>query len=179
VRGLEIKTPVDYGLEAGPLAVGNIWWGTEGYVVAPNYTSGVAFDYDGHELTQWRGGEYLAHFANFLDAVRSRRHEDLHLDIEEGHLSSALAHLGNVSLALGEPVSPGTRATLAADDPRVQATWTSFAAHLAEHEIDYATTRLLLGRELVIDPKSEQATDATANALFTREYRRGFELPPA
>jgi hypothetical protein len=177
VRGLEIKTPVDFGLAAGPLGVANIWWGTTGYVVAPNYTSGVAFDYDGHKLGAWSGGEYKAHFANFLDAVRSRRHEDLHLDIEEGHLSSALAHLGNVSWALGEPVEPGKRPTLAAAEPHVRGTWESFEQHLGEQEIDYAATNLRLGRELVIDPKTERTTDAAANALFTREYRKGFELP--
>ncbi|NDH36078.1 MAG: hypothetical protein EBX67_11565 [Betaproteobacteria bacterium] len=27
--------------------------------------------------------------------MKSRRHQDLHLDIEDGHLSSAIAHLGN------------------------------------------------------------------------------------
>ncbi|MFM9059688.1 MAG: Gfo/Idh/MocA family protein [Planctomycetaceae bacterium] len=179
VRGLEVKTPVDFGLKAGRLGVANIWWGTKGYVVAPNYTSGAAFDLDGHQLGTWSGGEYKAHFANFLDAVRSRRPEDLHLDIEEGHLSSALAHMGNVSWALGEPVDPGTRPKLAADEPHVRATWESFEKHLGEQEIDYAATKLLLGRELVIDPKTERSTDDAANALFTREYRQGFELPVA
>jgi predicted dehydrogenase len=179
VRGLEIKSPVDFGLHAGPLRVGNIWWGTEGYVVAPANDRAVAFDYDGHELGKWSGGEFRDHFVNFLDAVRSRRREDLHLDIEDGHLSSALAHLGNVSWALGEPVEPGTRANLGADDPRVQATWESFEQHLAGQEIDYRATKLLLGRELAIDPHTERTTDDAANAHFTREYRRGFELPEA
>jgi predicted dehydrogenase len=177
VRGLEIKTPVTYGLKVEPLRVANIWWGTEGYVVAPNYVSGVAFDYDGHELGAWSKGNDQYHYDNFIEAVKSRRREDLHLDIEEGHLSSALAHLGNVSWALGAAVEPGTRATLAADEPRVQATWESFEKHLGEQQIDFAATKLLLGRELDIDPRTERATDAAANALFTREYRTGYELP--
>ena len=177
VRGLEIKTPVTFGLAAGPLGVGNIWWGTEGYVVAPSYTSGVAFDYDGKELGKWAGGSYQAHFANFVAAVKSRRHEDLHLDIEDGHLSSALAHLGNVSWALGAVAEPGTRPSLAADDARVAATLENFAAHLRENAVDFATTPLKLGRELTIDPETERATDPEANRLFTREYRTGYELP--
>ncbi|HMC10669.1 MAG TPA: Gfo/Idh/MocA family oxidoreductase, partial [Pirellulaceae bacterium] len=98
VRGLPIKTPVTFGLKGGPFnGAANIWYGTEGYAVGPNYSSGVAFDYDGNELGKWSGGEYQAHFANFVKAIRSRNHKDLHLDIEDGHLSSALAHLGNVS----------------------------------------------------------------------------------
>jgi len=177
VRGLEIKTPVTFGLAAGPLGVANIWWGTDGYAVAPNYTSGVAFDYDGKQLGAWSGGKYQAHFANFVAAVKSRRHQDLHLDIEEGHLSSALAHLGNVSWALGKPVEPGTPPTLAADEKHVRQTFESFTAHLRENEVDFQTTPLLLGRELTIDPRTERSTDPEANRLFTREYRTGYELP--
>ena len=37
------------------------------------------------------------HFKTFLSAVRSGRREDLGADIEEGHLSSALCHLGNIA----------------------------------------------------------------------------------
>ena len=177
VRGLEIKTPVTFGLAAGPLGVANIWWGTEGYAVAPSYTAGVAFDYDGKELGKWSGGTYQAHFANFVAAVKSRRHQDLHLDIEDGHLSSALAHLGNVSWTLGGPVEPGTRPTLAAVEKHVGQTFDSFAAHLRENEIDFQKTPLRLGRELSIDPRTERSTDPEANGLFTRDYRPGYELP--
>ncbi|GIS58126.1 MAG: hypothetical protein CM1200mP2_03510 [Planctomycetaceae bacterium] len=45
------------------------------------------------------------HFANFVSAVRSRKHTDLNADIENGHLSSALCHLGNVSYRLGQAIS--------------------------------------------------------------------------
>ena len=123
------------------------------------------------------GGQIPAHFANFVAAVKSRRHADLHLDIEEGHLSSALAHLGNASWALGEQVDPGTRPTLGADDERVRATFDSFAAHLRENEVDFRKTPLALGRELTIDPATERSTDPEANRLFTRDYRKGYELP--
>jgi hypothetical protein len=177
VRGLEIKAPETFGLKAGPLGVANIWWGSEGYVVAPNYTSGVAFDYDGKELGKWSGGSDQHHYDNFVTAVKSRRREDLNLDIEDGHLSSALAHLGNVSWALGQAVEPGTRPGLAADDPRVKQTLESFEAHLAANGVNFAETNLTLGRTLTIDPKTETSDDPEANRLFTREYRKGYELP--
>ena len=177
VRGLEIKTPVTFGLAVEPLRVGNIWWGTEGYVVAPSYSSGAAFDYEGKQLGAWSGGSYQNHFANFVKAIKSRRHEDLHLDIEDGHLSSALAHLGNVSWALGEPVEPGTPPGLAADNQQVRETLASFDAHLVENDVDFSVTPLSLGRLLTIDPETERSNDAEANRLFTREYRKGFELP--
>ena len=47
------------------------------------------------------------HFGNFIDAVRSRKHEDLNADILEGHLSSALCHLANISYRLGEQAADG------------------------------------------------------------------------
>jgi hypothetical protein len=40
------------------------------------------------------------HFSNFIDCVRSRRSQDLHADILEGHLSSSLCHLGNIACRL-------------------------------------------------------------------------------
>ena len=177
VRGLDVKTSLELFPQTKPLRIANIWWGTDGFVVAPSYAAGAAFTYDGEELGTWSGGSEKAHFANFVTAVKSRRHEDLHLDIEDGHLSSALAHLGNVSWALGKPVEPGTRPTLAADDKRVSGTFDSFEAHLRENEVDFAKTPLKLGRELVVDPVTERSNDPEANRLFTREYRKGYELP--
>jgi predicted dehydrogenase len=179
VRGLPIKTPVTFGLK-GPSpfsGASNVWYGTTGFAVGPNYNSGAAFDYEGNELGKWSGGTYQLHFANFVTAIKSRNHRDLHLDIEDGHLSSALAHLGNVSWALGDVVSLGTRPTLAASDRHVADTWDSFESHLRESDVDFAATKLKLGRELTIDPATERSTDPEANRLFTRDYRKGFELP--
>ena len=44
------------------------------------------------------------HFENFIEAVRSRNRELLTAEIEEGHLSSALCHLGNVAYRLGRAI---------------------------------------------------------------------------
>lgn len=178
VRGLPIKTPVTFGLKGGPFnGAANIWYGTKGYAVGPNYTSGIAFDYDGNELGRWSGGAYKAHFQNFLKGVKSRDYKDLHLDIEDGHLSSALAHLGNVSYRVGKEVPSGTRPSLLADDKYVAETMVSFEEHLKEHNVDFDKTKFYLGAELTIDPKTELSTNEEANRLFTREYREGFVLP--
>jgi hypothetical protein len=178
VRGLPIKSPITLGLNTkGFNGAMNVWYGEQGYAIGLNYTSGVAFDYDGKELGKWSGGEYQAHFANFLKAVRSRNHKDLHLDIEDGHLSSALAHLGNVSLRRGTPVAAGTRPAKVVEQKQVADTFASLESYLGEHAIDYNQTKLILGAALEIDPKTERSTDPEANKLFTREYRKGFELP--
>jgi hypothetical protein len=74
-------------------------------------------------------------------------------------------------------VTPGSRPALASDQEGVRKTFESFEAHLAENDVDYAQTKLFLGRQLVIDPKTESATDPAANALFGKQYRKGYELP--
>jgi hypothetical protein len=55
----------------------------------------------------------------------------------------------------------------------------SFEAHLAANGVDFAATKLTLGRTLTIDPTTETSADPEANRLFTREYRKGYELPRA
>ena len=46
-----------------------------------------------------------AHFENFIDCVRSRKTEDLRAPVEEGHFSTALCHLGNISYRVGRSLT--------------------------------------------------------------------------
>jgi predicted dehydrogenase len=41
------------------------------------------------------------HTANFINAVRSRRPEDLNADVETGHYSAALCHMANIAMRIG------------------------------------------------------------------------------
>jgi predicted dehydrogenase len=41
------------------------------------------------------------YFQNFIDCVKSRQHQQLLGDIEEGHYSAMLAHLGNIAYRVG------------------------------------------------------------------------------
>ena len=41
------------------------------------------------------------HFQNFVDCVKSRKSSDLIADIEEGHISTAMMHLGNIAYRTG------------------------------------------------------------------------------
>ncbi len=84
--------------EAGA-KIGVIVYGSEGYMVVPNYSAWTAFNPGGKEVAKGsKGGD---HFANFIKAVRSRNVSDLNADIEEGHQSAALCHLANISYRLG------------------------------------------------------------------------------
>lgn len=46
-------------------------------------------------------GREGSHFENFIQCVRSRKREDLHCEILEGHLSTSLCHLANIAFRTG------------------------------------------------------------------------------
>lgn len=56
------------------------------------------------------------HQGNWLDCVRSRRHEDLVCDIETGHRTATACHLGNISLKLGRQIRWDAKRELIVDD---------------------------------------------------------------
>ncbi|MGD0578998.1 MAG: Gfo/Idh/MocA family oxidoreductase [Bryobacteraceae bacterium] len=83
--------------------VGNIFYGSEGYLVINGYNSYQIYLGQKREKGPARKtGEPLDdHFANWLKAVRSRKTEEQNGPVETAHRASALAHLGNISFRLG------------------------------------------------------------------------------
>jgi predicted dehydrogenase len=147
-----------------------------GHVLVPNYTGATAFDKDGKEIKKWTGS--VDHFANFLDAVRSRKIEDLHADILEGHLSSALCHTGNISYRLGQKAAPGEIREKIKGDRDAQATFDRMVDHLKANEVDVNVDKLTLGPVLTMDPKKETFSgNADASKMLTRDYRKPFVVP--
>jgi predicted dehydrogenase len=156
--------------------VGNVFHGTEGSVVIPSYSGGAAFDKDGKQVMTFRGGG--DHFRNFIDCVRSRKVEELNGRIEDGHLSSALCHLGNISYRLGELVSFGTRPRDFEGNEAALETLERFEQHLVENGVDMQQSQYRLGRKLKIDARRETfGRDKEANAILFRDYREPFVVP--
>ncbi|RJP22957.1 MAG: gfo/Idh/MocA family oxidoreductase [Candidatus Omnitrophota bacterium] len=80
--------------------IGNLFFGSEGYMKTWGY--GNYQVYLGQNRTPGpKGGSGENHYENFIQAVRSRKRDDLHAEIEEGHLSAALCHLANASYLTG------------------------------------------------------------------------------
>ena len=80
--------------------VGNIFYGSKGFLAIDGYG----------EYKTWLGrdqepgpsrAEDGNNWANFIEAVRSRKQSDLNAPIEEGYLSTVLVHLANISYRLG------------------------------------------------------------------------------
>ena len=172
VRGLKTEKYKDAG-------VGVIFSGSNGYAVMPSYNGGTQFDKDGNKVKDFGGGGDDNHFGNFVKAVRSRKIEDLNADILEGHLSSALCHVGNISYRLGTPVAAkDITAKLQGDDEALE-TFDRFQQHLLDNKVDPATTKITLGPKLTLAGKEVFSGEraAEANKLTTREYRAPYIVP--
>jgi len=154
---------------------GWVFTGTEGIIADTSL-----FDLDG-KLVRSFAGKTESHFANFLQAVRSRKVADLHADILETHQSTALCHLGNISWRLGRPATPETiqkqLSQLKVHDD-VRETFERTRRHLAANDVDLEKSRLTLGPLLWMEMGQEKFADnARANAFLTRDYRKPFVVP--
>ncbi|MBN1108367.1 MAG: Gfo/Idh/MocA family oxidoreductase [Bacteroidales bacterium] len=80
--------------------VGNIFYGSEGYLVVYNYDRYESFLGRNNKPGPSRreGGD---HYANFIKAVRAHDKSILNGPVETAHLSSGLAHLGNIAYRTG------------------------------------------------------------------------------
>ena len=153
--------------------------GSDGYIVMDSYEGGKAYSKDGEVIKTFSGGG--DHFGNFVEAVRSRNHEDLNADILEGHLSAGLAHTATISYLLGEkaPVSKikDVIGRVESLDNEID-TLDRCVAHLKKNKVDLEKTPVTLGPMLTMDPAKEVFTNNdAANKMLTREYRKPFVVP--
>ncbi|HPD29642.1 MAG TPA: Gfo/Idh/MocA family oxidoreductase [Phycisphaerae bacterium] len=168
-RGLKTKQHKGAG-------VGVIFYGDEGYVVVPKYEGGAAFDLNGKVVKEFGGGG--DHHRNFINAVYSRKHTDLTADCLEGHLSSALCHLGNISYRLGtdQPFDSANKAF--GDNQEAHETFARIQEHLKDNAVPVDGLKYHVGPKLAFDVKAERFVgNEKANEMLTREYREPFVVP--
>jgi len=117
---LEFETRGRYTNDESSLGIriGNIFYGTEGYLELDGDTW-KAFrkrekePFAGSKTSEGKPADptFLAapggteHFANFLDAIRSGKDETLNCQISEGHMSSSLPLIANISYLLGRQLT--------------------------------------------------------------------------
>lgn len=166
------------GLKTGPYkaaTIGVVFHCEHGYLVSTAYTKAVAFDLDGKEIKRFGGGGN--HFQNFLDAVKSGHRTDLNAQILEGHLSSALCHLGNISYLLGNEEFLSRTDAPFGDQEAGNETFARMRQHLSKNGLDADKTTYQLGPALGFDPSSERFTGTgaeKANALLHRAFRKPY-----
>ena len=111
---LEFETRGRYSnAESGlGIKIGNIFYGSDGYLEIDGdtwkaYRKQEKVPFAGSkvigsaEAASLTGSNNTEHFVNFLDAIKSGKDETLHCDINEGHYSSAVPFLANISYRLG------------------------------------------------------------------------------
>jgi hypothetical protein len=89
-----------------PNTVGAVFYGSKGYLSVWDEDHGRYQSYLGREQEPGPSGSDIANnWANFIAALRTRKHEDLNAPIEEGAVSTTLVHLANIAYRLGRTLN--------------------------------------------------------------------------
>jgi predicted dehydrogenase len=105
---LEMETRGRYTNDEGSQGqeVGNLFFGADGWLEISGSTWKAFRKRERKPFAGSKDGEREgSHWANFLDALRSEKDETLHSDIHEGHLSTSLCHLANISYRVGRSLT--------------------------------------------------------------------------
>jgi predicted dehydrogenase len=122
-----------------------------------------------------RGGD---HFSTVIACVRSRDASKVHAEIEVGHYSAGLCHLGNISHRLGTPAAYDPKLGKVLGNEFATDSLERMAEHLKDSGIKFNGKNFVAGRKLDFDPKAERfLNDKEADALLTRNYRKPFVVP--
>jgi predicted dehydrogenase len=116
---------------------------------------------------------------NFIKALRSGRESDLRTGIENGHISTAVCHMGNISHRLGSSASREEAIELIGRDDAVLDAFGRMREHLRIHGVELDAGDLIVGPKLTIDTASEQFTGSwaeQANRFVKRSYREPYVI---
>jgi predicted dehydrogenase len=91
------------GERKDPNTIGNLWYGSKGYLAVEGYNKYYTFLGKDQQPGPARneGGN---NWQNFIDVVRSRNKEQQNNPIEEGAISVVLMHLANISYRVGRSI---------------------------------------------------------------------------
>jgi len=152
----------------------------EGGYFAGGRGGGWVYDPRGERIRQFPGDGGPTHQANFVEAVRSRNVGDLRADIEEGHISACLCHMGNLSYRLGRRQSPEAVKRAVRDYPTASEAVDRLLSHLEANEIDLERNPITLGPILSFDGEQERFVGESsewANMYLKRNYREPYVVP--
>ncbi|UCG47825.1 MAG: Gfo/Idh/MocA family oxidoreductase [Phycisphaerales bacterium] len=96
---------------------GNAFYGTRGMMILGKKDGWRLYGRRNELVDQMKGRlDSTAHHRNFLDAIKTG--EPLNADIQVGHLSAALAHLGNIAARVGRIIQFDPQAECVLNDDR-------------------------------------------------------------
>jgi len=179
VRGLPAKQGVNWEDQYRGVRFGLVIQCENGYF-AGGRGGGWTYDNNQKRIRQFPGDGGGAHYANFVEAVRSGKRDTLRADIREGHLSAALCHMANISYRLGRRQSVEETNRTVSGNELLKETVERLLPHLQANGIDLARTPLTVGPTLSWDNQAEKFQGEYsdwANMLLGREYRAPFVVP--
>ena len=169
------------GLKTDPLKgvkIGNIVYGTDGYIV-------ISELWQLRRFRQGRRSHKNFTAAATISATSSKpcaaaRSSDL------TPTSWTATSPARCATSATSPIASATRSRSLqrlkrfGDDKEAAETFGRMEQHLTDNKVPLDETKYRIGRKLKFDPKTERFLgDKEADALLTRQYRKGFELPIA
>jgi hypothetical protein len=154
-----------------------------GYINVAENGAAVVYDNQGQKVQAFEGADNGAHRKNWIKALQSRK--VVHGLIEEGHYSTSLCHLANLSYLAGAEKSNGQLAEAVASDLAAKEAYGRTLEHLKANEVDLEATKPIVGPLLKVDAKSEMVVhsdkaiaDAANNSpIRKRTGRAPFTVP--
>jgi len=159
-----------------PRVVRNEYYTTEGKITGGKFypkNGGKTVGLDNFGGKVQPGGP----FGNFVDCVRSRKRDHLNADVLEGHYSSALCHLGNISYRMGQPEAFDLKSKKFHNNTQVSEGFEALNDNLRGIGLDLKDVKYQVGKSLEFDPATERFTNEGANALLSRANRNPFIVP--
>ena len=157
----------------------------EGGYFAGDATGGELCDKQGKKIREITDdGESktleVAHLSNFIEAVRSRKTENLAADGLQGHLSAAGCHMANISHRVGKQLPAEAIQESIKANRELSDAFDRCSEYLGENGIDLKTTPATLGPWVTFDPQQKRFVQDfadAANELSHRQYRKPFVVP--
>jgi len=141
---------------------------------------GWVYDEKGEKVKQFKGDGGGQHAENFIQAVRSRKQEELNSPVEQAYRSSSMSHLANISYRAGEDAGMEELEAAKAQDEIARDFLERFQELLGNWNVDFKETPWSVGPGLTFDPKAVAFSGnlaEQANKLIHRKDRKGYEIP--
>ncbi|MDX2179140.1 MAG: Gfo/Idh/MocA family oxidoreductase [Bryobacteraceae bacterium] len=94
-------------VKRGANTIGNLFYGADGWMAVDGSGFQVFKGENDEKVMDEKrtDNDTVPHMQNFLDAVKSRKYQDLHAEIEIGARAAALCHFANVSYRVGRKLT--------------------------------------------------------------------------
>ena len=175
VRGLP-KAGMDYkaGMDTWfGESIGNLIQYEGGLLVGGHGPKCRVIDDAGEVLREFSGGG--SSYQAWIDSIHSGKQDPI-LSAESGHLSSALAHLGNISWEVGEEMPERPPQSPEAYEEAIH----RMEVHLEANGVDFGDVPLRVGPRLPLNAGEESFAHHPlaehANSLLKGDYRTPFEI---